>query len=55
MDAPEAAQKLDVTERALRAWLRATYPRKAVQRFSKWDLNKAMFAEAKAHFEARTR
>ena len=54
MEAPEAARKLGVTERALRAWLRATYPRKAVQRFSKWDLNKAMLAEAKAHFVTKT-
>jgi predicted site-specific integrase-resolvase len=55
MEAPEAARKLGVSDRTLRAWLRATYPRKAIQRFSKWDLNKAMFAEAKAHFSAKSR
>jgi hypothetical protein len=48
----ELAAQLGVSPRALRDWLRRTYPRGPVEQGSRWDLTRAQSDAARRHFGA---
>ncbi|MFM9877721.1 MAG: MerR family transcriptional regulator [Rhodoglobus sp.] len=43
----ELSRDLGVSERTIRHWLRATYPRPEVEKHSRWQLTKDEVAEAR--------
>lgn len=50
MTPDDLAAELGVTGRALRAWLRAAFPRSEAEKHQRWVLDERMIAAARAHF-----
>lgn len=46
----EVAADLGIGPKALRVWLRAAYPRREDERYTRWYLRPDMVAAARAHF-----
>src|SRR5215211_1798560 len=50
MEPNDLAAQLGVSPKALRSWLRRTYPRPAVDHNTRWNLSKAQVTAARAQF-----
>jgi predicted site-specific integrase-resolvase len=50
MTPADLAPQLGITSKALRDWLRRTYPRSAAERHQRWHLDDRMVAAARRHF-----